>query len=162
MIDDSKLWDSDPDEVPIKITSKARARRGTKTTTRAPTTTAAVAARNVAVKPASPSGVSVNANSNSNSNDNNQERAKPADEDAVEEDDKELQANNKEQHPHFANPTFGPFENEPLVLKNLEDDQRGGHQVPASLSRYLPDFQREGIQFLYNTIANGNGAILGE
>lgn len=64
-------------------------------------------------------------------------------------------------HPDFGEgPTFGPFELVPLKLENSETGDN--HEVPASLSRYLPGFQREGIKFLYNAISNKKGAILGK
>jgi len=75
--------------------------------------------------------------------------------------DAETKAMRNKQHPEFANPHFGPFANEPFVLQNLKTGDVGPHQVPASLSRYLPVYQREGIQFLYNNIVNGLGVILG-
>jgi hypothetical protein len=71
--------------------------------------------------------------------------------------DDEEESNEK---PDFPNPTFGPFANEPMILNNSENFE--GHQVPASISRFLPDFQREGIQFIYKAISSGNGVVLGD
>jgi hypothetical protein len=63
--------------------------------------------------------------------------------------------------PEFASPKFGPFELEPLVLGTPERTNR--HQVPASIKRYLPEYQQEGIRFLYNqAIVLRRGAILGD
>ncbi|CAB9509245.1 CHD3-type chromatin-remodeling factor [Seminavis robusta] len=66
-----------------------------------------------------------------------------------------------EQYPTLGNPYFGPFDNVPLKLVNKQD-ARSDHKVPAALARYLPPFQREGIQFLYNAVVNNYGAILGD
>ena len=70
-------------------------------------------------------------------------------------------------HPTFDKPKFGPFDVGPLVLSNTKDgdgsDTRPQHQVPASINRYLLDYQREGIQFMYNTlVTSGMGAVLGD
>ena len=62
-------------------------------------------------------------------------------------------------HPTFDQPKFGPFAEEPLVLNGANG---WSHQVPASISRYLPDYQREGIEFLYKVMSSGKGAILGD
>jgi hypothetical protein len=63
--------------------------------------------------------------------------------------------------PEFASPKFGPFELEPLVLGPPERTNR--HQVPASIKRYLPEYQQEGIRFLYDqAILLRRGAILGD
>lgn len=35
-------------------------------------------------------------------------------------------------------------------------------QVPAPLNQYLRDYQREGIQFLYDHYKEGEGAVLGD
>lgn len=35
-------------------------------------------------------------------------------------------------------------------------------QVPAPLNQYLRDYQREGIQFLYDHYREGEGAVLGD
>jgi hypothetical protein len=67
-----------------------------------------------------------------------------------------------ELRPHFDNPHFGPFDEEPL---DLGSDQSGQgcvkYEVPASITRYLPDFQVHGIRFMYDKCINGNGCILG-
>jgi hypothetical protein len=63
--------------------------------------------------------------------------------------------------PEFSSPKFGPFELEPLVLGPPELTNH--HQVPASIKRYLPIYQQEGIRFLYNqAIVLRRGAILGD
>ena len=152
LVDDSMLWDSDPDEVPIKVTTSKRRRGGAKTNTRAPPPLVKKPAPVVAAKDDSASQPPENLILG--------RREANSDEAQV---DEELEIKKMKQHPNFANPHFGPFENIPLVLKNEEGDVLEGdrHQVPASLSRYLPNFQREGIQFVYNALANGRGAILG-
>ncbi|KAL3916299.1 MAG: hypothetical protein SGILL_005239, partial [Bacillariaceae sp.] len=62
-------------------------------------------------------------------------------------------------HPIFEDPKFGPFELEPLVLADKDDKKVA---VPASLSRYLAPFQREGIEFMYKVLAGKSGVILGD
>jgi hypothetical protein len=68
----------------------------------------------------------------------------------------------KELKPNFSHPKFGPFEFQPLVLGSIDGDDHI-YEVPASISRYLPDHQREGIEFLFHqAIAKRRGAILGD
>ena len=65
--------------------------------------------------------------------------------------------------PEFAEPRFGPFDLEALVLKG--ETTRGisvEHQVPASINRYLLPYQQEGVFFLYNALSARKGAILGD
>ncbi|KAL7580078.1 hypothetical protein ACA910_005063 [Epithemia clementina (nom. ined.)] len=62
--------------------------------------------------------------------------------------------------PQFDHPKFGPFELEALVLAS-EEAEEPSYQVPASMARYLPCFQREGIEFAFNAITTRQGAILG-
>jgi hypothetical protein len=62
--------------------------------------------------------------------------------------------------PEFAEPRFGPFDLEPLVLKG---ETRGiEYKVPTSMNRYLLPYQREGVVFLYNALSARKGAILGD
>ena len=35
-------------------------------------------------------------------------------------------------------------------------------QVPATINRYLRDYQRDGVKFLYRHYVNNTGAILGD
>jgi hypothetical protein len=64
--------------------------------------------------------------------------------------------------PNFSHPKFGPFALQPLVLGSIDKEDHV-YEVPASISRYLPDHQREGIQFLFHqAIAKRRGAILGD
>jgi hypothetical protein len=65
--------------------------------------------------------------------------------------------------PEFDNPKWiGDFE--PFVLntptENSEDRKLA--QVPASINRYLKDYQKEGVRFLYSAVNQGLGAILGD
>jgi len=91
--------------------------------------------------------------------------------------------------PDFANPKLGPPG--PLVpfvlsktwrrgdaLVGAEDDavvddddedkkmpaapDSDADQVPASINRYLKDYQREGVQFIYSSVIKGKGCILGD
>ena len=62
--------------------------------------------------------------------------------------------------PEFETPKFGPFDLEPLVLSS-EESEHANYKVPASISRYLPPYQREGIEFMFNAITTTRGAILG-
>ena len=45
----------------------------------------------------------------------------------------------------------------PLVL-----DQRKHIQVPSAINTFLRDYQRDGIQFLYNKFRNLTGGMLGD
>lgn len=98
-----------------------------------------------------------------------QKRSKTTDlyDDSIEDcaDNRELLAQDEETFrqtlkPELKNPYFGPFALEPLILEGGEDQQEQ-KEVPAALSRYLADFQREGVQFLYKCLSAKKGAILG-
>jgi hypothetical protein len=59
--------------------------------------------------------------------------------------------------PYFERPKLGPPSDlVPLVLKHVDGQRR----VPAAINRYLKGYQREGIVFLHNRIANHQGVIL--
>jgi hypothetical protein len=61
--------------------------------------------------------------------------------------------------PNFDNPKLGPpGPLEPLILTKGGED---GHRVPASINRYLKDYQRTGIQFMYSSVIEGKGCVLG-
>lgn len=88
--------------------------------------------------------------------------------------------------PEFAHPLFGPWNLEPLVLQVPElDENREGHeddneslqdhlapirtrcelksfQVPAASARYLGMYQREGVLFMFRTVYQNGGGILGD
>jgi SNF2 family DNA or RNA helicase len=61
--------------------------------------------------------------------------------------------------PTLENPNFPPSELEPLVLGECDGRKVS---VPASLSRYLAPFQKDGVQFMYRCLAQGSGVILGD
>lgn len=59
--------------------------------------------------------------------------------------------------PYFANPRLG----EATDLVALELVYSGGtRRVPAAINRYLQAYQREGVVFMHNRVAEGQGAIL--
>jgi hypothetical protein len=61
--------------------------------------------------------------------------------------------------PEFAKPKLGPPSAlVPLTLVHSE----GEHQVPASINRYLMEYQRAGVRFIHRRIAEGKGCILGD
>jgi len=66
--------------------------------------------------------------------------------------------------PQIENPKLGPPG--PLVPLELTDDTETKRDVPfsvpASINRYLQQYQREGVQFLFSRLAKGMGAILGK
>lgn len=65
--------------------------------------------------------------------------------------------------PNFEYPKFGPLDFEPFVLNAGDLGRESPICVPASISRYLPLYQKEGIQFLYDqAVRSGHGAILGD
>ena len=43
-----------------------------------------------------------------------------------------------------------------------ESEVRDNFQIPATMNRYLRDYQREGAQFMYNRFREGGGGILGD
>ena len=52
-----------------------------------------------------------------------------------------------------------------LVLKSHSKIERSWSaiwQVPATINRYLRDYQREGVRFLYQHFVQDGGAILGD
>lgn len=44
----------------------------------------------------------------------------------------------------------------------LRKDNGDVHQVPASINRYLKEYQREGVQFMYSSVIRGEGCVLGD
>jgi SNF2 family DNA or RNA helicase len=82
-------------------------------------------------------------------------------EDVSDDETDEWEGSKDELYPEFKPPRFGPFELEPYELspQGEEDEDR----VPASIARYLPLHQREGLDFLYKClVTSGHGAILGD
>ena len=90
----------------------------------------------------------------------------------------------KELKPDFANPKLGPpGPLVPFILSKkwavgdevavpqpppagevvdpsvVSDDH---DQIPASMNRYLQNYQREGVQFVYSSVVNGMGCVLGD
>jgi hypothetical protein len=64
--------------------------------------------------------------------------------------------------PIFDRPKFGPFVASPFILRSIDESDET-YEVPASICRYLPDYQREGIEFMYRCgICTKRGAILGD
>lgn len=63
-------------------------------------------------------------------------------------------------HPHFEAPYFGPFDNEPMLL--IDERNELQYEMPLSINRYLPNYQQEGIEFMFDRLAKGCGAILGD
>jgi len=62
-------------------------------------------------------------------------------------------------HPEIEDPFFGPFEFKPLKLGK---GTKSAASVPASLSRYLAPYQKEGIQFMHKCLAAKSGTIMGD
>ncbi|XP_053727956.1 DNA excision repair protein ERCC-6-like 2 isoform X2 [Synchiropus splendidus] len=50
----------------------------------------------------------------------------------------------------------------PSLCVPLELSITKGHKVPYTVNRYLRDYQREGIQFIYNNYMQSRGCILGD
>jgi len=65
-------------------------------------------------------------------------------------------------YPEIDNPRLGPPG--PLIPLELSGtkETESVYFVPPSINRYLADFQREGVQFLYSRLSMGMGAILGK
>ena len=77
--------------------------------------------------------------------------------------EEEKERSKMELYPDFDDPQFGPFEPaEPLMLSYGDISKEERIEVPMSISRFLPKYQRDGILFMYDRIAAGHGAILGD
>lgn len=73
-----------------------------------------------------------------------------------ESDEEKIIALEQKLKPDIENPKLGPPSAlEPLVLSDV-------YSVPASINRYLQDYQREGVSFLFSHINQKRGAILGD
>jgi hypothetical protein len=98
-----------------------------------------------------------------------------------EEEDDDRYDSQEPTHPYFHDPKFGPYDPPvPFVLRSSDsaddnemddtdqqnqttDESHHSYQVPASINRYLPDYQRAGIEFMYRCgIVTKGGAILGD
>ena len=75
----------------------------------------------------------------------------------------ELEASHrdKEPKPNFLTPKFPPTEYEPYRLGTTQDGH-GVEMIPAPIARYLPDFQKKGVKFVYQAIIKEGGACLGD
>lgn len=77
--------------------------------------------------------------------------------------DEDFNVDLTELKPVFDFPRFGPLDFEPFVLNPGHLGIESPICVPASISRYLPLYQKEGIQFMYNqAVTSGHGAVLGD
>jgi hypothetical protein len=65
-------------------------------------------------------------------------------------------------YPEIENPRLGL--SGPLIPLQLIDPEKAEviYSVPASINRYLSEYQRQGVQFLYSRLSKGMGAILGK
>lgn len=59
-------------------------------------------------------------------------------------------------------PVFTSSFTHPRVCIPLELGDVGGDKVPYTINRYLRDYQREGIMFIYNNYIHCRGCILGD
>ena len=63
--------------------------------------------------------------------------------------------------PNFDKPKWPPTALEPFVLTR-EDEEGTQDQIPASMSRYIQGYQKEGVRFLHSIVTDGVGAVLGD
>uniref|UniRef100_A0A8C4FDV7 Excision repair cross-complementation group 6-like 2 n=1 Tax=Dicentrarchus labrax TaxID=13489 RepID=A0A8C4FDV7_DICLA len=65
---------------------------------------------------------------------------------------------------HFTQekPVFPSSVTDPSLLVPLELSDVAGDRVPYTINRYLRDYQREGIRFIYNNYMRSSGCILGD
>lgn len=69
----------------------------------------------------------------------------------------------KQLKPEFVRPKFGPYDPPLAFVLGGGASGENVYEVPASISRYLPEYQREGIAFMFNcAVAPKRGAILGD
>ncbi|XP_035022492.2 DNA excision repair protein ERCC-6-like 2 isoform X1 [Hippoglossus stenolepis] len=59
-------------------------------------------------------------------------------------------------------PLFPSIVTEPRLCVPLELSNVDGDRVPYTINRYLRDYQREGIRFIYNSYIRSSGCILGD
>ncbi|KAI4901921.1 hypothetical protein NFI96_015035, partial [Prochilodus magdalenae] len=62
----------------------------------------------------------------------------------------------KDEKPLFHTNQKPPGPSKPFVLSEH------GHQVPYTINRYLRDYQREGVKFIYESYVKSRGCILGD
>ncbi|KAM7416043.1 hypothetical protein PAMA_018221 [Pampus argenteus] len=65
-------------------------------------------------------------------------------------------------HSTHEKPVFASSATHPRVCVPLELGDAGGDKVPYTINRYLRDYQREGIRFIYNNYIHSRGCILGD
>lgn len=65
---------------------------------------------------------------------------------------------------HFTEekPVFPSSVTDPTLCVPLELNDVDGDRVPYTINRYLRDYQREGIRFIYNNYMRSRGCILGD
>lgn len=65
---------------------------------------------------------------------------------------------------HFTQekPVFPSSISDPKLCVPLELSDVDGDRVPYPINRYLRDYQREGIRFIYNSYIRSSGCILGD
>nr|XP_043882381.1 DNA excision repair protein ERCC-6-like 2 isoform X1 [Solea senegalensis] len=59
-------------------------------------------------------------------------------------------------------PVFPSIITDTRLCVSLELSEADGHRVPYTINRYLRDYQREGIRFIYNSYICSRGCILGD
>ncbi|XP_042344247.1 DNA excision repair protein ERCC-6-like 2 isoform X2 [Plectropomus leopardus] len=87
--------------------------------------------------------------------------------DAEEEEEEEAVPVSKLVRPGFhrcaqEKPLFPSSTTDTRLCVPLELGRVGGHKVPYTINRYLRDYQREGIRFIYNNYIRFRGCILGD
>ncbi|KAM7391442.1 hypothetical protein PAMP_022131 [Pampus punctatissimus] len=65
-------------------------------------------------------------------------------------------------HVTHEKPVFASSATHPRVCVPLVLGDAGGDKVPYTINRYLRDYQREGIRFIYNNYIHSRGCILGD
>lgn len=59
-------------------------------------------------------------------------------------------------------PVFPSSVTNPRSCVALELNNVDGDRVPYTINRYLRDYQREGVRFIYNNYIRSSGCILGD
>ena len=75
-------------------------------------------------------------------------------------DDESISRLEKQMKPTFDNPKW-LGELKPFHLSR-QDDSGEKDYIPASINRYLKDYQQEGVQFLHSVVTRGLGGVLGD
>ncbi|KAM9858612.1 DNA excision repair protein ERCC-6-like 2 [Aulostomus maculatus] len=81
-----------------------------------------------------------------------------------EEEEEEAAAEASKDSDHFAQekPVFSRNAGHTRVRSPLQLCGVGGDKVPYTINRYLRDYQREGVRFIYNNYIHSRGCILGD